>query len=67
MEFFLRFYEFLEEDLVRVIEESRVFGRIVVAFNTTFIALISKFTIHLDLTNACLFPCPISFIRLYQI
>jgi hypothetical protein len=43
MEFFLGFYEFLEKDLVRVIEESRVFGRIVAAFNTTFIALIPKF------------------------
>eukprot|EP01018_Ginkgo_biloba_P003770 Gb_15008 [translate_table: standard] len=42
VEFFLGFYEVIEEDLMSVIEESRSSGRILAAFNTTFIALIPK-------------------------
>jgi hypothetical protein len=42
MEFFLRFYDFLEDELLRVIEESRRFGKMLGALNATFIALILK-------------------------
>jgi hypothetical protein len=42
VEYFLGFYEIFEEDLLRVLEESRTYGRILEAFNATFIALIPK-------------------------
>ena len=35
--------DMFEEDLIRVMNESRVNGRVLVAFNATFIVLISKF------------------------
>jgi hypothetical protein len=42
VEFFLGCYDFVEEDLRRVVEVSRSKGKILVAFNTTVIALIPK-------------------------
>jgi hypothetical protein len=42
MEFFLGFYEILEEDLSRVMEESHTSKKVPTTFNTTFIALIPK-------------------------
>jgi hypothetical protein len=42
VEFFLGCYEFIEEDLRRVVESSRIFGKTLGAFNTTFIVLIPK-------------------------
>jgi hypothetical protein len=42
MEFFLRFYHFLEDELLKVIEESRRFGNMFGALNATCIALILK-------------------------
>jgi hypothetical protein len=42
VEYFIGFYEVLEQDLLRVVEESRASGKILVAYNTTFIALIPK-------------------------
>jgi hypothetical protein len=42
MEFFLGCYEFVEEDLRRVIEVSRTSDKILATFNTTFIASIPK-------------------------
>lgn len=37
------FSEIIEEDLMRMINESRTTGKVLVAFNTTSIALIPKF------------------------
>jgi hypothetical protein len=42
VEFYIGFYEFLEEELLRVIEESRRVGKVLGAKNATFIALIPK-------------------------
>jgi hypothetical protein len=42
VEFFLGFYEFIEEDLQRVVETTRTQGKMLGAFNTTFLALIHK-------------------------
>ena len=42
MELFLIFYDILGDDLLRVMEESHLQGRIHGPFNSTFIALISK-------------------------
>jgi hypothetical protein len=42
IKFFLGFYEILEEDLLREINESKVFGRMLATFNSTFIVLIPK-------------------------
>jgi len=42
IEFFLDLFEFLGSDLLAVIEDSRVSGRIPASFNSTFIALIPK-------------------------
>jgi hypothetical protein len=42
MELFLRCYEFIEEDLRRMVESSRIFGKTLGAFNTTFITLVPK-------------------------
>jgi hypothetical protein len=42
IEFFLGCFEFLGDDLLRVVEYSRTLGQILAPFNTTFIALISK-------------------------
>jgi hypothetical protein len=41
-EFFLGFYEVLEEDLLEVVKESKAYGKIPAAYKTTFIALIPK-------------------------
>ena len=43
VEIFLGFHDILEEDLIRVIEESRSPMRIIAPFNATFIAFILKF------------------------
>jgi hypothetical protein len=67
VEIFLWFYDLYEEDLLRVIEESRVSGRILVSDDTTFIVLFPNFTIHTDLRNTNLFPCEIPSIKLSQI
>jgi len=40
MEFFLGYYDFIEEDLRRVVETTRAQGKMLGAFNTTFLALI---------------------------
>jgi len=40
--FYLGFYDFLEEELLRVINESRVSSKILGALNTTFITLIKE-------------------------
>jgi hypothetical protein len=42
VEFFLGCYEFIEEDLRRVVEATRTTSRMLGAFNTTFIARIPK-------------------------
>jgi hypothetical protein len=42
VELFLGCYEFIEEDLRRVVEATRTTGKMLGAFNTTFIALIPK-------------------------
>jgi hypothetical protein len=42
MELFLGCYEFIEDDLRRVVEATRTTGKMLGAFNTTFIALIPK-------------------------
>eukprot|EP01018_Ginkgo_biloba_P034237 Gb_24170 [translate_table: standard] len=42
VEFFLGFLEVIEKELLRVIEESRVSGKMLAAFNSTFIAPIPK-------------------------
>ena len=42
IEFFLGFYEVLGMDLLQVVEDTRVSGRIPASFNSTFIALIPK-------------------------
>jgi hypothetical protein len=38
----LSFYEVIEDDLLRVVEESRSKGKVLGVFNSTFIALIPK-------------------------
>eukprot|EP01018_Ginkgo_biloba_P038193 Gb_37994 [translate_table: standard] len=42
VEFFLGFYDLVEGGLLKVIEESRVHGKVLASFNATFIALIPK-------------------------
>lgn len=42
MEFYLAFYELQGNDLIKVVEECRIFGSIYNVVNTTFIALIPK-------------------------
>jgi hypothetical protein len=42
VEFYLGFYDFLEKDILHVIEESRRSGKILSAMNVAFIALITK-------------------------
>jgi hypothetical protein len=42
VEFFLGCYEFIEEYLQRVVETTRTQGKMLGAFNTTFLALIPK-------------------------
>lgn len=42
VEFYTAFFEILGEDLLKVIEECRILGRMYEAFNSTFIALIPK-------------------------
>jgi hypothetical protein len=46
LEFFIGFFEKLEEELLRVIEELRRSRRMLAAFNATFIALIPKSDNH---------------------
>jgi hypothetical protein len=42
VDFFRAFYEWSEDDILSVIEESRSFGKVLSALNATFIALIPK-------------------------
>jgi hypothetical protein len=42
IEFFISCYEFIEADLCRVVEATQLSGKVLAAFNTTFIALIPK-------------------------
>jgi len=42
VEFYLAFFDILGEDLLKFIEECRIFGRMHGAINSTFIALIPK-------------------------
>lgn len=42
IEFFLELYEVLGMDLIQVVEDTRISGRIPASFNSTFIALIPK-------------------------
>jgi hypothetical protein len=42
VEFFLGHFDFVEEDLRKVIEESRSTRKILAAYNATFISLITK-------------------------
>jgi hypothetical protein len=42
VEFFIGCFEFIGEDLRRVVEASRTIGKMLGAFNTTFLALIPK-------------------------
>jgi hypothetical protein len=42
VEFYLGFYDLLEVELLRVIEESRLYRKVLGALNSTFIALIPK-------------------------
>jgi hypothetical protein len=42
MELFIGFYDLVEEDLIRIIEKVRVSGKVLGAFNSTFLALIPK-------------------------
>jgi hypothetical protein len=42
MEFYTRFYDLLGKDLLAVVEESRIIGRMHAPFNSTFISLIPK-------------------------
>ena len=42
VEIYLGFYELVEEYLLRIVEESRTFGEVMGARNSTFIALIPK-------------------------
>lgn len=40
--FYVGFYECIKYDLLVVVEESRTFGKVVGAFNSTFLSLIPK-------------------------
>ena len=42
IEFFLELFETLGDDLLKVVEDTRITGRIPASFNSTFIALIPK-------------------------
>jgi hypothetical protein len=42
VEFFLHFFELVEQDLLDVVEESRIRGEVIKQINSTFIALIPK-------------------------
>ena len=42
MELFIGFYEMSEEDLLRFVKESSIFGKILATFITTFMTLIPK-------------------------
>ena len=42
IEFFIDLYDVLGADLLKVVEDTRLFGRISACFNSTFIALIPK-------------------------
>jgi hypothetical protein len=42
MEFCVEVFGLLSEDLLKVVEEVRTFGRVPISFNSTFIALIPK-------------------------
>jgi hypothetical protein len=66
MEFFLGFYDMLEGDLLRIVEESRQSGKIIGALNSTFIALIPKAKTPLHLKNLGLFHYAILFINSFQ-
>eukprot|EP01018_Ginkgo_biloba_P022058 Gb_03022 [translate_table: standard] len=42
VEFFMGFYDTVERDLLKVVEETRAHGKVLASFNTTFITLIPK-------------------------
>ena len=42
IEFLLELFELMGGDLLKVVEDTRIFGRIPASFNSTFIALIPK-------------------------
>ena len=42
IEFFIKLYELLGDDILKVVDHSRLSGRIPTCFNSTFIALIPK-------------------------
>ena len=42
VEFYLAFYDYLKDDLVKVVEESRGSGKVLGDLNSTFIAMIPK-------------------------
>jgi len=42
VEFFISFFDLLGQDLLRVVEEVRLNGRVLPNFNSTFLALIPK-------------------------
>ena len=48
MEFYLGFYEMLEDEILRVVNESMSSCKVLGAFNTTSVALIPK---HVDVAN----------------
>jgi len=56
MEFFLSFYDMIEDELFRIIEESRNFGKVLDGFNITFIVLILKKDNHNSLDTLDLYP-----------
>jgi len=49
VEFYKFFLELFELDLLRVIEESRANGKIIDAFNSTFISIIPRSNSHVSL------------------
>ena len=51
IEFFLDLFELLGEDLLRVIEDTRLSGGLLDSFNSTFIALIPKVDNHVTLSD----------------
>jgi hypothetical protein len=42
MEFYLGFHDLMEEDLLRVVEDSKASGKVLGTINSTFIALIPR-------------------------
>ena len=66
IEFFLRFYELIEEDILKVIEKSRVSGKVLVARNTTFLIMIPLTKSVDSFEYLRLYPYVIQCIKLFQ-